>query len=44
VRGAWPQNFFDEFEQFPNGKHDDQIDAMTVQWNMERKRWQLLVA
>jgi predicted phage terminase large subunit-like protein len=44
VRGTWNQNFFDELEQFPNGSHDDQIDAMTVLWEMTRKRQVLLVA
>lgn len=30
VEGAWNQDFFDELESFPNGEHDDQIDAVTV--------------
>lgn len=27
VRGAWNRDFLDEAELFPNGPHDDQIDA-----------------
>jgi predicted phage terminase large subunit-like protein len=34
VEGAWNQDFLDELEQFPNGENDDQIDAVTVLWEM----------
>ena len=27
LRGAWNQDFLDEAERFPLGKHDDQVDA-----------------
>jgi predicted phage terminase large subunit-like protein len=30
VEGDWNAEFVDELEQFPNGTHDDQIDAVTV--------------
>jgi predicted phage terminase large subunit-like protein len=29
VRGDWNQDFVTEANQFPNGKHDDQIDALS---------------
>jgi predicted phage terminase large subunit-like protein len=29
VRGAWITDFLDEFEQFPNGSHDDQVDTVS---------------
>lgn len=38
VRGPWISDFMTELEQFPNGTHDDQIDAVTVLWEMTRKR------
>jgi predicted phage terminase large subunit-like protein len=28
VRGPWNEEFFHELEQFPHGKHDDQVDAL----------------
>lgn len=27
VRGEWNRDFLEELRQFPNGKHDDQVDA-----------------
>lgn len=30
VQGAWNSDFFAEVENFPNGAHDDQIDAISV--------------
>ncbi len=30
VRGPWIQDFVDEICRFPNGKHDDQIDAVSI--------------
>lgn len=30
VEGAWNKDFFDECEMFPNGAHDDQIDAVSL--------------
>ena len=29
VRGAWINDFLDEAESFPNGSHDDQVDAIS---------------
>jgi len=29
VRGAWNQAFLDEIAEFPNGPHDDQVDAVS---------------
>jgi len=29
LRGAWIGEFLDEVEAFPNGSHDDQVDAMS---------------
>jgi predicted phage terminase large subunit-like protein len=44
VRGPWNQAFKSEIENFPNGIHDDQIDAMSVCWDMIRPRQVLCVA
>jgi predicted phage terminase large subunit-like protein len=43
VRGPWNQDFLHELEQFPKGAHDDQIDAVSVLWEMVRKRDVLLL-
>jgi predicted phage terminase large subunit-like protein len=29
LRGPWNEEFFRELEQFPEGKHDDQVDALS---------------
>lgn len=29
VRGLWNQEFLNELENFPDGKHDDQVDALS---------------
>ncbi len=29
VRGSWNEALLNEFEQFPNGSHDDQVDAVS---------------
>lgn len=29
VRGVWADDFFDEVMQFPNGRHDDIVDALS---------------
>lgn len=34
VRGPWIAEFVDEIAAFPKGKHDDQIDAVSVAVNM----------
>ncbi len=34
---AWVNDFIEECAGFPNGAHDDQVDAMTqalLRWNM----------
>jgi predicted phage terminase large subunit-like protein len=30
VRGSWIPDFLDELAHFPNGRYDDQIDAVSV--------------
>lgn len=44
TRAPWNQDFLHELEQFPNGGHDDQIDAVSVLWDMVRKRDSLVWA
>lgn len=44
VRGPWNQDFLHELEQFPNGAHDDQVDAISVLWEAVRKRQVLVLA
>jgi phage terminase large subunit-like protein len=34
VRGDWNKDFLDELQNFPNGQHDDQVDAVSVAWEM----------
>jgi predicted phage terminase large subunit-like protein len=29
VQGAWISDFLDEADAFPNGSHDDQVDAVS---------------
>ena len=38
VRGAWIDEFLDEVSRFPHGKHDDQIDAVSVAVSMLAKK------
>jgi predicted phage terminase large subunit-like protein len=40
VRGPWIEDFIEEVCSFPNGAHDDQIDAMSLAFRMmtERKK------
>lgn len=44
VEGVWNQDFIDELEQFPHGAHDDQVDALTVGYEMIAKGGKLLFA
>lgn len=44
VRGSWNRQFLDELEKFPAGKHDDQIDAVSICFEMMLKRGKLLLA
>lgn len=30
VRGAWNDDFIEEIAAFPAGRHDDQIDAVSI--------------
>ncbi len=32
VRGEWNAEFFDEMDYFPNGEHDDMVDAVSGAW------------
>lgn len=34
IDAAWNKNFIDEAEQFPNGTHDDQVDAASYAFNI----------
>ena len=34
VRGPWIDNFVDEVCRFPNAKHDDQVDAVSIAVSM----------
>ncbi len=38
VRGAWIGDFIDEISVFPHGKHDDQIDAVSIAVQMMESR------
>jgi predicted phage terminase large subunit-like protein len=45
VRAQWNRPFLDEMEAFPNGAHDDQVDACAGGFNhlnFDRKRARLL--
>jgi phage terminase large subunit-like protein len=44
VQAEWTKDFIDELDTFPDGKHDDQIDAVSVAWEMLEKRGKLLLA
>jgi len=33
VRGAWNEDLFNELENFPDGAHDDQVDALSANVN-----------
>ena len=39
VRGAWIDEFVDEVCRFPSGRHDDQVDAVSVAVSMLDKKW-----
>jgi predicted phage terminase large subunit-like protein len=34
VRGEWNSALFDEMDAFPNGTHDDQVDAISGGYNL----------
>jgi len=44
VQGAWNKDFLDELEMFPDGEHDDQIDAVSIAWESLVRRKKLLYA
>jgi predicted phage terminase large subunit-like protein len=33
IRGAWNKSFIEELRAFPNGQHDDQVDAASMAFN-----------
>ena len=41
VRGAWNEEFLEEVCRFPNGRHDDQVDAVSLAVQMigERRKY-----
>lgn len=43
VRGAWNKDFITELSMFPQGTHDDQIDAVSAAFGMLQKRQQKLL-
>jgi len=38
VRGSWINDFLDEIEAFPQGAHDDQVDAVTGAFSIVTRR------
>jgi len=44
VRGPWTEAFVNELADFPGSPHDDQVDAVSLLYELTRKRQQLLVA
>jgi predicted phage terminase large subunit-like protein len=44
VQDSWTKDFVDELDEFPDGKHDDQVDAVSVAHEMCEKRGRLLLA
>jgi len=42
VRAGWNEDWFDEAEAFPNGDHDDQVDAVAGAYQMltTRREWE----
>lgn len=44
VAGEWNYDFLQELEFFPSGKHDDQIDAVSIAREVLADRVQLLIA
>lgn len=44
VRGAWNRAFIDELSSFPNGSHDDQVDAAALAFNKLAKPKRIFAA
>jgi len=42
VRGEWNKSFIDEAESFPNGTHDDQIDAVSGAYSALGENYQII--
>lgn len=38
VRGPWNAKFVSELMEFPAGAHDDQVDAVSIVWEMVKKK------
>ena len=38
VKGTWNQDFIDEVCEFPKGRHDDQVDAISLAFGVMRPR------
>lgn len=43
VKGAWNKDFLTELSMFPQGSHDDQVDAVSAGFGMLQKRQQKLL-
>jgi len=43
-RGDWNKSFIDELTEFPEGEHDDQIDAISIAWESLVRKQKLLYA
>ena len=44
AKGLWNADFIDELSLFPDGRHDDQVDAVSLAWEMTYKNKPLLIA
>jgi len=44
VNGPWKKDFLEELLQFPEGSHDDQVDAVSIGFEMLEHREKLLIA
>ena len=44
VRGTWNKDFLTELAGFPDGEHDDQMDAVSVAWESLVHKGKLLYA
>lgn len=44
AKGLWNADFVDELSVFPDGRHDDQVDAVSLAWEMTYKNKPLLIA
>lgn len=44
VQDHWTKDFVDELDAFPNGKHDDQIDGVSICHEMLERKGKLLIA